>query len=108
MVVTDHHLAPATLPEAFALVNPNIPDAQFPGKNLAGVGVIFYTLLAVRSALVKLRDSFARAQLAQLLDLVAIGTVADVVPLDKSIVRLWSRACGEYGPVNRAQGLSPC
>jgi single-stranded-DNA-specific exonuclease len=83
VIVTDHHLAPETLPDAYALVNPNIPGAQFPGKNLAGVGVIFYTLLAVRSALVKRRDSFARAPLAQLLDLVAIGTVADVVPLDK-------------------------
>lgn len=83
VVVTDHHLAPATLPDAYALVNPNIPGAQFPGKNLAGVGVIFYTLLAVRAELVKRRDSFARAPLAQLLDLVAIGTVADVVPLDK-------------------------
>lgn len=83
VIVTDHHLAPATLPVACALVNPNIPAARFPAKNLAGVGVVFYTLLAVRSALQKRGDAFARAALAQLLDLVAIGTVADVVPLDK-------------------------
>ncbi|MFK7855353.1 MAG: single-stranded-DNA-specific exonuclease RecJ [Granulosicoccus sp.] len=83
VIVTDHHLAPVSLPVACALVNPNIPGAQFPAKNLAGVGVVFYTLLAVRSALQERRDAFARAALAQLLDLVAIGTVADVVPLDK-------------------------
>jgi len=83
VVVTDHHLAPAVLPDACALVNPNLPGTQFPGKNLAGVGVIFYTLLAVRAELVRRRDFYARAPLAQLLDLVAIGTVADVVPLDK-------------------------
>lgn len=83
VLVTDHHLAPDVLPHACALVNPNIRGAQFPAKNLAGVGVIFYTLLAVRSALQKHRDPHSRAQLAQLLDLVAIGTVADVVPLDQ-------------------------
>ena len=83
VVVTDHHLAPSQLPDACALINPNVPGSQFPATHLAGVGVIFYTLLAVRSQLQKRRDPFSRAPLADLLDLVAIGTVADVVPLDK-------------------------
>jgi len=82
VVVTDHHLAPETLPEAIAIVNPNLPHSQFAGKNLAGVGVIFYTLLAIRTRLQTQSDPFAEAPLAQLLDLVAIGTIADVVPMD--------------------------
>lgn len=84
VIVTDHHLAPDVLPAASAIVNPNLPDANFPGKNLAGVGVIFYTLLALRAHLHKLNDPCGRAQLARLLDLVAIGTVADLVKLDAS------------------------
>ncbi|HHM04895.1 MAG TPA: single-stranded-DNA-specific exonuclease RecJ [Gammaproteobacteria bacterium] len=86
VVVTDHHLPGAALPEADAIVNPNQAGDSFPSKNLAGVGVIFYVMLALRA---HLRDSggFARAgitepNLAALLDLVALGTVADVVPLD--------------------------
>jgi len=82
VVVTDHHLAPDVLPDAVAIVNPNLPDGQFPGQNLAGVGVIFYTLLAIRSHLKHLEDTHCNAPLHELLDLVAIGTVADVVPLD--------------------------
>ena len=86
VIVTDHHLPGPNLPMADAIVNPNQPGCDFPSKHLAGVGVIFYVMLALRAAL---RDSgwFARRgqeppNLAQLLDLVALGTVADVVPLD--------------------------
>ncbi|MFK7995924.1 MAG: single-stranded-DNA-specific exonuclease RecJ [Granulosicoccus sp.] len=82
VVVTDHHLAPEILPDAVSIVNPNLPGASFPGNNLAGVGVIFYTLLAVRAQLKERGDPYANARLTELLDLVAIGTVADVVPLD--------------------------
>jgi len=86
VLVTDHHLAADTLPAAVAIVNPNQPGDAFPSKNLAGVGVIFYLLLALRSHL-RQQGWFAEQQisepnLAQLLDLVALGTVADVVPLD--------------------------
>ncbi|MGQ7843510.1 single-stranded-DNA-specific exonuclease RecJ [Granulosicoccus sp. 3-233] len=83
VVVTDHHLAPQVLPTAIAIVNPNVPGSRFPAVNLAGVGVIFYTLLAVRAQLRRQGDAHATADLAGLLDLVAIGTVADVVPLDR-------------------------
>ena len=85
VLVTDHHLAGSELPNANAIVNPNQPDCSFPSKNLAGVGVIFYVMLAVRS---KLRDegyfskTLKEPNMGQLLDLVALGTVADVVPLD--------------------------
>lgn len=86
VLVTDHHLAGATLPAADAIVNPNQPGDDFPSKNLAGVGVIFYVMLAVRAAL-RARGWFdasglAVPNLARFLDLVALGTVADVVPLD--------------------------
>jgi len=76
VLVTDHHLPGATLPQADAIVDPNQPGDTFPSKALAGVGVIFYLLLALRA---KLR---LQADLASLLDLVAVGTVADMVALD--------------------------
>ncbi|WP_086873531.1 single-stranded-DNA-specific exonuclease RecJ [Kosakonia pseudosacchari] len=86
VVVTDHHLPGDTLPDAEAIVNPNLRDCDFPSKSLAGVGVAFYLMLALRAFL---RDSgwfeargLAMPNLADLLDLVALGTVADVVPLD--------------------------
>lgn len=82
VVVTDHHLAPEVLPDAHAIVNPNLSGSGFESGNLAGVGVIFYTLLAVRGQLKAQGDEFQGAPLQTLLDLVAIGTVADVVPLD--------------------------
>ena len=82
VVVTDHHLPPAVLPRAVALVNPNIPGATFPSGNLAGVGVCFYVLLALRARLAKEKLIGSDVKLADYLDLVAIGTVADVVPLD--------------------------
>lgn len=78
VVVTDHHLQGERLPNAFAIVNPNRKDDPFPSKNLAGVGVIFYVMLALRAQL------NLSVNMAQLLDFVALGTVADVVPLDKN------------------------
>ena len=86
VLVTDHHLTGNELPAADAIVNPNQPGCEFPSKALAGVGVAFYLLLALRSAL-RERGDFATTSepnLAELLDLVALGTVADVVPLDSN------------------------
>nr|WP_198980011.1 single-stranded-DNA-specific exonuclease RecJ [Herbaspirillum sp. ASV7] len=84
VVVTDHHLPGDTLPEARVIVNPNQPQCGFPSKNLAGVGVMFYVLLAVRAEMRKrgLFDAQTQPRLDALLDLVALGTVADVVKLD--------------------------
>ena len=83
-VITDHHLPGDELPEADVIVNPNQPGCEFPSKSLAGVGVMFYTMLALRAEL-RDRGAFegkAEPNLADLLDLVALGTVADVVKLD--------------------------
>lgn len=84
VLVTDHHLAGAELPAADAIINPNQPGCEFPSKALAGVGVAFYLLLALRARLRELGAFAAGGEpnLAELLDLVALGTVADVVPLD--------------------------
>ncbi len=86
VVVTDHHLPGDVLPEAEALVNPNQPGCTFPSKAMAGVGVVFYLMLALRAALRESgwfdRRKLIMPNLAKLLDLVALGTVADVVPLD--------------------------
>lgn len=84
VIITDHHLAPAILPNADALVNPNQAGCTFPSKNIAGVGVMFYVLMALR-ALLREEGWFETREmpnLAQWLDIVALGTVADVVPLD--------------------------
>ncbi len=86
VLVTDHHLPGETLPDAEAIVNPNLRDCTFPSKSLAGVGVAFYLMLALRAHL-RAQGWFAarglaEPNLAELLDLVALGTVADVVPLD--------------------------
>ena len=84
VLVTDHHLPGNELPAADAIVNPNQPGCEFPSKALAGVGVIFYVLIALRARLNSLgwyQDSKA-PNIAELLDLVALGSVADVVPLD--------------------------
>jgi single-stranded-DNA-specific exonuclease len=88
VIVTDHHLPGDTLPPADAIVNPNQPGCTFPSKNLAGVGVSFYIMLAIKAEL-KQRGYFERSgvvppNLATLLDIVAVGTVADVVVLDKN------------------------
>ncbi|MEN9879434.1 MAG: single-stranded-DNA-specific exonuclease [Pseudomonadota bacterium] len=83
VVITDHHLPGSTLPAADAIVNPNQPGCDFPSKNLAGVGVMFYTLIGVRQVLRQRGWAAAeQANLGTLLDLVALGTIADVVPLD--------------------------
>ncbi|WKN20906.1 single-stranded-DNA-specific exonuclease RecJ [Azotobacter vinelandii] len=84
VLVTDHHLPGHELPAADAIVNPNQPGCDFPSKALAGVGVIFYVLLALRARLRELGWFAGRSEpnLAELLDLVALGSVADVVPLD--------------------------
>src|SRR5213076_444982 len=84
VIVTDHHLPGSELPRAAAIVNPNQPGCAFPSKSLAGVGVMFYVMLALRAELRK-RGAFAGREepnLGDELDLVALGTVADVVPLD--------------------------
>ncbi len=84
--VTDHHLPGDKLPDAACIVNPNQAGCEFPSKNLAGVGVMFYVLLALRAEL-KARGRLDDAQgrrLLELLDLVALGTVADVVKLDQN------------------------
>jgi single-stranded-DNA-specific exonuclease len=83
-LVTDHHLPGSELPDAAAIVNPNQPGCRFPSKALAGVGVMFYLMLALRAEF-RRRGAYAAVpepNLAALLDLVALGTVADVVPLD--------------------------
>lgn len=82
VLVTDHHLPGDALPEALCIVNPNQPGCPFPSKNLAGVGVMFYVMLALRAEL--RRRGKPVPNLAALLDLVALGTVADVVRLDKN------------------------
>ncbi|QTF09923.1 single-stranded-DNA-specific exonuclease RecJ [Brenneria izadpanahii] len=86
VLVTDHHLPGETLPAADAMINPNLIDCAFSSKSLAGVGVAFYLMMALRA---RLRESgwfsqnmLTEPNLAELLDLVALGTVADVVPLD--------------------------
>ena len=84
VLVTDHHLPGDTLPDARAIVNPNQPGCTFPSKHLAGVGVMFYVLLALRAEMRRrgALDEQSQPRLDGLLDLVALGTVADVVKLD--------------------------
>lgn len=83
VLVTDHHLPGESLPNADAMINPNLPNCPFPSKSLAGVGVIFYVMSALRGKL-RSENAFAGSEpnIAELLDLVALGTVADVVSLD--------------------------
>ena len=82
VIVTDHHLPGETLPDADAIIDPQQPGDTFPGKSLAGVGVLFYLLLGLRAALRDEAEAGGNAELASLLDLVAVGTVADMVKLD--------------------------
>ena len=88
VLITDHHLAGSQLPDADAIVNPNQPGCGFAGKNTAGVGVIFYVMIALRAQLRMLnwfeQQLLPEPNLADYLDLVALGTVADVVPLDRN------------------------
>ncbi len=90
VLITDHHLPAAVLPQAEAILNPNQPGCGFASKNLAGVGVAFYLLLALRKALREAGAFSAQSQpnFGPLLPLVALGTVADVVPLDANNRRL--------------------
>ena len=87
VLITDHHLPGDTLPAAAAIINPNQPSCTFPSKNIAGVGVIFYLMLALRAEL-RQRGAFTATNpepnFANFLDLVALGTIADVVKLDRN------------------------
>ena len=87
-LITDHHLPGATTPNADAIVNPNQHGCNFPSKSIAGVGVIFYVMLALRAKLREVNwfeeNNIAEPRLADLLDLIALGTVADVVALDRN------------------------
>jgi len=88
VLVTDHHLAGDELPDAAAIVNPNQPDCSFESKALAGVGVAFYTMLALRKRLREMNwfvsQQIPEPNMAVFLDLVAVGTVSDLVPLDSN------------------------
>ena len=110
VIVTDHHLAGRELPRAAALVNPNQPGDAFPSKCLAGVGVVFYLLIALRRAL-RASEWFERKavpvpRLADLLDLVAVGTLADVVPLDRNNRILVSQGLARIRAGRGRPGLS--
>ena len=105
VVVTDHHLAGRELPAAAAIVNPNQPGCEFPEKTIAGVGVAFYLMLAVRAKLRELNwfnKNRSEPNMARFLDLVALGTVADVVPLDTN-----NRILVEAG-LQRIRGNKAC
>lgn len=107
VVITDHHLSGETLPAAAAIVNPNQPNDTFSSKSIAGVGVVFYVMLAVRAYLMRKNwfenQNIASPNMGNLLDLVALGTVADVVPLDRNnrilvyqgLKRIQSGKCSE-------------
>lgn len=86
VIITDHHLCPEQLPNADAIINPNLPNCNFPSKHLAGVGVAFYFMLALRAKLRKenwfTNNNLTEYNVTNLLDLVALGTIADVVKLD--------------------------
>lgn len=103
VLVTDHHLPGAALPDALAIVNPNQAGCPFPSKHLAGVGVMFYVMVALRSEL-RRRGAFgerAQPHLGAVLDLVALGTVADVVRLDTN-----NRALVHHGLSRIRAGLA--
>jgi single-stranded-DNA-specific exonuclease len=118
VLVTDHHLPGDALPDAACIVNPNQPGCGFASKNLAGVGVMFYVLLALRAEL-RRRGVYAQQpepDLRELLDLVALGTVADVVKLDannrtlvaQGLARMRAgKACAGINALFRAAGRDP-
>jgi single-stranded-DNA-specific exonuclease len=118
VLVTDHHLPAETLPKAACIVNPNQPGCAFASKNLAGVGVIFYVMLALRAEFRErgLFENRKEPNLARLLDLVALGTVADVVKLDdnnrilvyQGLGRIRAgRACAGIDALFRVAGRDP-
>lgn len=104
VIVTDHHLPGPELPDAHAIVNPNLPGDPFPSRALAGVGVMFYTVMAVRAHLRNLNwfEQRPEPRLDQWLDLVALGTVADLVPLDQN------NRCLVYQGLERIRGGRCC
>ena len=90
VIITDHHEVPESMPNAFAIVNPKRKDCTFPSKNLCGAGVLFYVLIALRKKLMQrgVFDTNTAPILGKFLDLVAIGTIGDVVALDANNRRL--------------------
>ena len=110
VLVTDHHLQGAELPAAAAIVNPNQQGDEFPSKNLAGVGVVFYVMLALRAVLREddwfEQQNMPEPNLATLLDLVALGTVADVVPLDHNNRILVAQGMGRIRAGECCPGVS--
>ncbi len=106
VIITDHHLPVKKLPDADAIINPNQHGDEFPSKNLAGVGVIFYLMLSLKSSLHQqnyfVDNKLPQPNLTELLDLVALGTVADVVPLDQN-----NRILVEQG-LRRMRGGKAC
>lgn len=108
--ITDHHLPGDRLPDAAVIVNPNQPGCSFPDKHIAGVGVIFYVMLALRAEL-RERSAFTATgkepNLASLLDLVALGTVADVVRLEEPTVSWCSRGCSVSATVTAVPVFMP-
>ena len=112
VIITDHHLPGETLPDAHAHVNPNLAGSRFPSPNLAGVGVAYYVMSVARRAL-RARGHFkargiAEPNLAQWLDLVALGTVADVVTAGPGTTASWStKGCGACAPASAGRGFKP-
>ena len=107
-LITDHHLPGAELPQAACIVNPNQPGCDFPSKALAGVGVMFYVMLALRAEL-RERNCFREKEefnLGSLTDLVALGTVADVVPLDANNRNLVSQGLKRIRAGRAQPGIS--
>src|SRR5690606_27811829 len=108
VLVTDHHLPGDALPAAACIVNPNQPGCAFPSKSMAGVGVAYYVMLALRAEL-RRRGAFAtkpEPNLAALLDLVALGTDADVVKLDRNNRTLVSRGLKRIRAGKMQRGLA--
>jgi len=108
VLVTDHHLPAATLPDADVIVNPNQPGCTFESKAIAGVGVMFYVLLALRSELRtrEVLDAATQPKLDALLPLVALGTVADVVRLDANNRRLVAQGLKRVRALAMPAGLA--
>src|SRR3990167_3866400 len=105
VIITDHHLPGDIVPKAYAIVNPNQANDPFPSKSIAGVGVIFYVMLALRRHLAQTdwfqKQGLSEPNMAQFLDLVALGTVADVVALDQN-----NRILVKQGLARIKQGLT--
>ena len=112
VLVTDHHLPGEKLPDADVIVNPNQPEDGFSSKSLAGVGVVFYLLVALRRQLREInwfeQEGIQEPNLADYLDIVALGTVADVVPLDRNNRILVNEGLKEFEPDAVFQVLRRC